>query len=141
MSADYVSPPGDTTPDTPEEPGGVRADFAAWGFVAEPTEDHPLPALVLGNGHSELYLELEPETLDWLLAELTAQIQYPEDDSDDYQDGYVRLPLSRRVGMRAAAASGWPAANSWWREAGSNTRIIVAGVIAAVMVLGLLVTF
>ncbi|MFF1717468.1 hypothetical protein [Streptomyces sp. NPDC058268] len=144
MSADYVPTPAETGDVVPDPSEHVTADFATWGFVADPTDDHPLPALVLGNDRIELHLELEPEVLDEILTNLAAQLQDSEDEeveSDLYEEQSERRPLSRRVGTKAAAVSGWPTANTWWRSTGSNTRIIVAGVIAAVMVLGLLVTF
>lgn len=141
MSADYTPPPANAATEPSEPPGEVRADFATWGFVGVPTPDQPMPALIVGNNDIELHLELDPEVLHQLLADLGAQAQYADGSSDIYQEDPGYPPLPRRVSKRAVAASGWPAANVWWRATDANTRIVVAGVIAAVMVLGLLVTF
>lgn len=141
MSADHVPPQiegGDASPDRPEH---VQAGFASWGFVADPTEAHPLPALVVGNDQVELHLELDPELLDELLASLAAQLPDSDIDLDTPAATSDRLPLYRIAGTKAVTLSGWPTANRWLSGTGSSTRIIIGGIIAAVMVLGLLVTF
>ncbi|MFF2228717.1 hypothetical protein ACFVV7_35965 [Streptomyces globisporus] len=141
MSADFIPPPDNVPPDVWEQPDAVRAAYATWGFVAEPTPDQPMPALIVGNDTLELHLELVPEVLHELLTGLEAHAQFADVSPAGYTGEPVPSALPRRVGKRAVVASGWPAANGWWRAADGNTRIIVAGIIAAVMVLGLLVTF
>ncbi|MGW0670626.1 hypothetical protein [Streptomyces sp. NPDC002746] len=144
LPADYVPSPAETGETAPAEfESHVHADYADWSVVTSTDESRPFPTLVLGNDRLELHLELGPERLDELLGELAAQIQEDGDGELDYlePDGAERKPLSRRIGSKAVTASGWPTADRWWRSTHSGTRIIVVGMIAAVMVLGLLVTF
>ncbi|MEU1824084.1 hypothetical protein ABZ502_16855 [Streptomyces abikoensis] len=121
--------------------GQVVAEYASWGLVVESNRQQPWPTLVLGNEERELHLVLDQDLLEELLAGLVDQMH----DNGGGERGDIvngeRRPLPRRLGSKAASASGWPAASHWWRSAESNTRIVVAGIIAAVMVLGLLVTF
>ncbi|MFI5749100.1 hypothetical protein ACIBBE_24910 [Streptomyces sp. NPDC051644] len=144
MSADYVPSPAEAGEIEPTASAAlVHADYADWSLITSVDESRPFPTLVLGNDRLELHLELGPERLDELLAELAAQIQDSGDVDLDYlePDDAERKPLGRRIGGKAVRASGWPTADRWWRSTESSTRIIVAGIIAAVMVLGLLVTF
>lgn len=141
MSADYVPSPADPAP--AESAGHVHADYADWSLVASVDEFRPFPTLVLGNDRFELHLELGPERLDELLGELAAQMQDNGHGDLDYlePDDAEQQPLAKRISSKAVTASGWPTADRWWRSIDSGTRIIVGGIIAAVMVLGLLVTF
>ncbi|MYT20085.1 hypothetical protein GTW69_07250 [Streptomyces sp. SID7760] len=144
LPADYVPSPAETAEATPAEvEDHVHTDYADWSVVTSVDENRPFPTLVLGNDKLELHLELGPERLDELLGELAAQIQENGDGDLDYlePDDAERKPLTRRIGSKAVTASGWPTADRWWRSTDSSTRIIVGGIIAAVMVLGLLVTF
>ncbi|MFD7341527.1 hypothetical protein ACFV98_36970 [Streptomyces violascens] len=144
LPADYIPSPAETAETAPAEfEGQVHADYADWSVVTSVDESRPFPTLVLGNDRVELHLELGPERLDELLGELAAQIEENGDGDLDYlePDDAERKPLTRRIGSKAVTASGWPTADRWWRSADSSTRIIVGGIIVAVMVLGLLVTF
>ncbi len=144
LPADYIPSPAETAEAMPAEiEDQVHADYADWSVVTSVDESHPFPMLVLGNDRAELHLELGPERLDELLGALAAQIQESDNGDLDYlePDDAARKPLTRRIGSKAVNASGWPTADRWWRSADSGTRIIVVGVIVAVMVLGLLVTF
>jgi hypothetical protein len=144
LSADYVPSPAETTEAaSPGVAGQVQAYYANWSLVTSADESHPVPTLVLGNDTLELHLELGPERLDELLSDFTAHVQNDggSDSADLDPDSRERRSLGRRIGGKAVRASGWSTADRWWRATDSSTRIIVAGFIAAVMVLGLLVTF
>ncbi|MGW7312222.1 hypothetical protein [Streptomyces sp. NPDC054865] len=137
MSAENIAVPAEDDVES-----ALDTAYADWGFVMDADAERLLPTLVLGNDRSELHLELTPVVMDGLLSALVAHGQDNgggEHDDDEETPG--RSSLGKRIGTKAFTASGWPTADRWWRSTGSSTRIIVGGVIAAVMVLGLLVTF
>lgn len=140
MSAEHVVDPAPGYSD-PDPAPQVLAEYASWGTVTAPSSEHPWPTLVLGNDERELHLALDRELLDDLLVKLAGHAEDSDDSTSEDVEMEERRPLTRRLGSKAVSASGWPVTSRWWRSAESNTRIIVAGIIAAVMVLGLLVTF
>lgn len=140
MSAEHIVDP-DLEHAVPDSAPQVLAEYASWGTVMAPSPEQPLPTLVLGNDEYELHLLLDPQRLDELLMEVARYVEEDEDNAPPDVAGRERRPFTKRLGVKAVSASGWPVTSRWWRSAEPNTRIIVAGVIAAVMLLGLLVTF
>ncbi|MFE3629449.1 hypothetical protein [Streptomyces goshikiensis] len=135
MSAEFDPVPDEMQPE-------VVAEYATWGSVIAPVSEGGGPSLVLGTEERELHLVLDAALLDSLLLDLATYVADEHDQAgEDLSEVGEQRPLGKRLGSSAMSASGWPVTSRWWRSAQSNTRIIVVGVIAAVMVLGLLVTF
>ncbi|MEV8336660.1 hypothetical protein [Streptomyces niveus] len=141
MSAEHTELPPTNHYGSLEPADEISTDYATWWAVTPPTDDQPYPVLVLGTSESELHLELAPDLQDHLLVTLAEQVDEYTEGIHGTEHQHVREPLARRVSAKAVSASGWRTADRWWRSSGAGTQIVVVGAIAAVMILGLLVTF